>query len=179
MRSSIFVSVAAFAGAAVAQSSSIDPAPQTNYLTQTNSLGVVTGGPAAATAQPSVITSQPAAASNVGVAASNVGVAASIPAVAPGIWTIPLPAGGNNTSLISYIVSADSSTTVILNAPTSSAATATGSGASGSGAATRSGSASGSATGSGSASSSQGAASNVQVAAGGLLGFGALMAAFL
>lgn len=174
MRSSIFVSVAAFAGAAVAQSSSVDPAPQTNYLTQTNSLGVVTGGPAAVTTQPSVITSQPAV-------ATNVGTAASIPAVAPGIWTIPLPAGGNNTSLISYIVSANNSTTVILNGPTSSGATATGSGASatGSGAATKSGSASGSATGSGSASSSQGAAANVQVAAGSLLGFGALMAAFL
>ena len=61
MRSSIFASAAILAVAS-AQSSSVDPAPQTVYLSQTNSLGVVTGQPAVATAipnQPAVDTAIP------------------------------------------------------------------------------------------------------------------------
>lgn len=179
MRSSIFVSAVAFAVAS-AQSSSVDPFPQTAYLTQTNSLGVVTGGPAADTAiptqpaadtiiptQPAVVTSQP--------------LPDNIPAVGTGVHTLTLAGTGsafNQTRTVT--VSANNSTTLIL-APstTASGADATGSGASGSGA-TRSGSQTGSQTGSGASASATGAAAhNFNAAAGGILGFGAFMAAFL
>ncbi|XP_014552697.1 hypothetical protein COCVIDRAFT_109588 [Bipolaris victoriae FI3] len=180
MRASIFVSTVAFALASAQNSSpSEDPAPQTAFLTQTNSLGVVTGMPPvdtsianqpdAVTDQPAVVTSQP--------------LPANIPAVGPGVYTLTLAGTGTGTAVNqtrTVTVSANNSTTVVLApATTASGAGATGSGSSPSGA-SRSGSGSGaSATGSGSRPDSTGAASNVKVAAGSLMGFGAFMAAFL
>lgn len=176
MRSSIFVSAAVVAVAS-AQSSSVDPFPQTSLLTQTNSLGVVTGmfpvatsigaiptQPDAVTNQPAVVTSQP--------------VPADIPAVGPGVHTLTLPGTGsmfNTTRTVT--VSANNSTTLVV-APATSANSANPSGSGASGASRASGS--GSPTGSGAASASTGAAvPNVKVAAGSLVGFGAFMAAFL
>jgi hypothetical protein len=208
MRSSTFFSVAAFAAAAVAQdsvsqccrplpaprhatntppqsvssaaaavTSSIDAFPQTSFLTATNSLGVVTGQPAADTAIPtqpaadSAIPTQPAV-------ETNVGTAVTIPAVGTGIQTIAIPSG-NGTATIT--VSANNSTTVILGAPTGSAS-GSGADASNTASTTRgshSGSVSGSPTGSGASSSSTAGASNIKVAAGSMVGFGAFVAAFL
>ncbi|EMD58494.1 hypothetical protein GGP41_004360 [Bipolaris sorokiniana] len=179
MRASIFVSTVAFALASAQNSSpSQDPAPQTAFLTQTNSLGVITGMPPvdtsianqpdAVTEQPAVVTSQP--------------LPANVPAVGPGVHTLTLAGTGTGTAVNqtrTVTVSANNSTTVVL-APstTSSGAGATGSGSESG--ASRSGSGSGaSATGSGGRPDSTGAASNVKVAAGSLMGFGAFMAAFL
>ncbi|KAI8936357.1 hypothetical protein NX059_006769 [Plenodomus lindquistii] len=184
MRSSIFVSAVAFAVAS-AQSSSVDPAPQTQYLTQTNSLGVVTGGPAADTAiptqpaadtaiptQPGVVTEQPAV-------VTEQPLPDNIPAVGTGLHTLTLAGTGsafNETRTVT--VSANNSTTLVVAPATTasgSGASATGSGATASGA-----SRSGSQTGSGASSSATGAAAqNFNAAAGGILGFGAFMAAFL
>lgn len=153
--------------------SSVDPFPQTTYLQQTNSLGVVTGMPAVDTvipSQPAVVTSQPAA-------DTSVGLPASIPAIAPGsVYTIPVAAGSNTTK--TYVLSANNSTTLILNAATSGSAASnsanpTGASATGSGRA----SGSGSQTASGTGAASTGAASTL--AAGSLLGLGAFVAAFL
>jgi hypothetical protein len=180
MRASIFVSAIAFAVASAqdsSPSSSIDPAPQTTYHTQTNSLGVVTGMPEAdtsiasqpdaATSQPAVVTTQP--------------VPADIPAVGPGVHTLTLAGTGTGSMVNStrtVTVSANNSTTVALVAsPTSSDADATGSGASGSGADATGSDAS--ATGSGAGADATGAAVNVKAAAGSIVGFGAFMAAFL
>lgn len=170
MRSSIFVSAAVVAVAS-AQLSSIDPFPQTNLLTQTNSLGVVTGmfpvatSIAAIPTQPSVVTEQPAI-------VTSQAVPADIPAVGPGVHTLTLAGTGsmfNSTRTVT--VSANDSTTLLI-------APATTANPSGSGASRASGS--GSPTGSNAASGSTGAAvPNVKVAAGGLVGFGAFMAAFL
>ncbi|KAH7085755.1 hypothetical protein BKA63DRAFT_500439 [Paraphoma chrysanthemicola] len=176
MRASVFYS-AVFAAAASAQSSSVDPYPQTSQLQFTNSLGVVTGQPAVATSipgQPAVVTNiptQPAA-------VTSQPLPADIPAVGPGLHTLVLPGTGsafNQTRTV--VVSANNSTTVQVQ--TSAAASASGSsGATGSGASRASG-ASGSATGTGAPQNSQGAAANVKAAAGGVLGFGAIVAAFL
>ncbi|KNG48699.1 alpha beta-hydrolase [Stemphylium lycopersici] len=181
MRASVFVSAIAFAVASAQDdSSSIDPAPQTTYLTQTNSLGVVTGMPApdtsiasmpnAVTSQPAVITTQP--------------VPADIPAVGTGITTLTLAGTGTGSMVNStrtIVVSANNSTTVALVSTTASGAEATGSGSSDSDATGTDADATGTdATGTGADSpDSTGAASNVKVAAGSLVGFGAFMAAFL
>jgi hypothetical protein len=165
--------------AAAAVTSSIDAFPQTSFLTATNSLGVVTGQPAADTAIPTqppadtVIPTQPAV-------ETNVGTAVTIPAVGTGIHTIPVPNPSGNGS-VTITVSANNSTTVILGAPTGSAS---GSGADASNTASttrgsQSGSVSGSPTGSGASSSSTAGASNIKVAAGSMVGFGAFVAAFL
>ncbi|KAF1941859.1 hypothetical protein EJ02DRAFT_434520 [Clathrospora elynae] len=170
MRASIFVSAVAFTVAS-AQSSSTDPAPQTNYLTETNSLGVVTGMPAVETSIPS----QPAAATSQPLAVTSQPPVADIPAVGPGVHTLTLGPGGsvvNGSRTVT--VSVNNSTTMVLQPPTSSA-NPTGSDASGSGASR----ASGSRTGSGASASSTGAAASVKVAAGSIFGFGAIMAAFL
>jgi hypothetical protein len=201
MRASIFYS-AAFAAAASAQSvsfhwdptsaepnltasqSSVDPFPQTSLLQQTDSRGVVTGmfpvatsqpsqpaavttqpgQPAAVTTQPAVVTTQPAP--------------ADIPAVGPGLHTLVLPGTGSSFNQTrTVVVSANNSTTVQIqtSTPAASGADASGSGASGSGP-RRSGSG---ASGSASPSATPGAAANVKVAAGSLVGFGAIVAAFL
>ncbi|KAI4760803.1 hypothetical protein E4T52_03907 [Aureobasidium sp. EXF-3400] len=170
----------------------------TSFLTQTNSLGVVTG--------------QPLPATSVGVAATN-----SAPAAISSVAVQLVPAGlapGTVTTLIygnvtagnatSIVVTVGASTTQILSAAVI-AATGSGSSASGSSAAaaasssgssasqsgsssrgassasSRASSASGSAssaTGS-AAASSTGAASNVKVGAGALIGAGVFFAAFM
>jgi hypothetical protein len=184
MRASVFYS-AAFAAAASAQSSSVDPFPQTSLLAQTNSLGVVTGmfpvntqqpsqpavvtnqpgQPAAVTSQPAVVTTQPAP--------------ADIPAVGPGVHTLTLPGTGsmfNQTRTV--VVSANNSTTVQIqtSTPAASGSGAGASGASGTGPRPSGSNASGSGS---SPTNTPGAAANVKVATGSLLGFGAIVAAFL
>ncbi|KAF2468659.1 uncharacterized protein BDR25DRAFT_315666 [Lindgomyces ingoldianus] len=179
MRASIFISAPIFAIAALAQdsSSSVDAFPQTSRLTQTNSLGVITGQPAAATSipdQPPAVTSQPAV-------ATSVGEANNVPAGLSGINTILLPgtAGANSTRTL--VVSANNSTTVTLTNATPSGSggasgsagtvTGTGAGASGTGRA--------SASGSGTAAKSTGAAATMRAVAGSVAGVGAFVAAFL
>lgn len=158
--------------------SSVDPFPQSIYMAQTNSLGVVTGMPAVVTSIPS----QPAAVTNIPgqpAVVTSQPLPANIPAVGPGVHTLVLAGTGsafNQTRTV--VVSANNSTTVeILPTPTGGAS---GSGASGmttTGTGMRQ---TGSATGTGPAQQSTGAAvANVQLAAGSVLGFGAFVAAFL
>ncbi|KAL5116730.1 hypothetical protein ACEQ8H_005342 [Pleosporales sp. CAS-2024a] len=181
MRASKFFASAALAAAASAQSSSsssVDAYPQTSLLKEINSLGVVTGmfpvatsipdQPAVVTSQPALVTSQPAP--------------ANIPAVGPGLHTLVLPGTGslfNSTRTV--VVSANNSTTIVIQTSTTPSASPTGSaGASGhAGSAAKSG-ATGTPTGTaGGSQSSKGAAANVKVAAGSVMGFGAFVAAFL
>ncbi|KAF2003320.1 hypothetical protein P154DRAFT_532423 [Amniculicola lignicola CBS 123094] len=180
MRTSIFISAPIFAAAAFAQdsSSTVDAFPQTSYLQQTNSLGVVTGMPAVFTSQPSqpaVFTSQP---SQPAVVTSQPEVA-TIPAIGTtGLVTIIIP--GVNTT-ITHVYSGSNSTTVeIINTPTPSVTTTMSGGASGSGASGTGADATGSgATGGASSTSSQGAAATMHAVAGSVVGLGAFMAAFL
>lgn len=168
MRSSIFVS-AAIVAVASAQSSSIDPFPQTTLLQFTNSLGVVTGQPPVQTSQPA----QPPADTAQPDVDTDVGTAVTIPAVGTGVHTLLLggPSGRVNETQ-TVVVSANNSTTIILGAPSTASATPTGSGG-----ASGSRGASGSPTGSGSPEqSTNAAAANV---AGTFAGMGALLAAFL
>ncbi|PVI07113.1 hypothetical protein DM02DRAFT_649055 [Periconia macrospinosa] len=180
MRSYVFVS--AFAAAVAAQASSnSDAYPQTSYLQQTNSLGVVTGMPAAASSQPN----QPAAASSQPPLVTSLPPYITIPAVGnSGIHTITQGIPGTNQTA-TFTVSAANSTTAVIGAPASaSGSDASGSG-SGSGSATgsRSGSnPSGSGSGSnqsGSPTGSSGAAAPTMKVAGSLIGAGAFVAAFL
>lgn len=162
----------------------------TSYLTQTNSLGVVTGMPAVDTAQsalPPAVTSQPEV--------------ATIPAGLPeGVTHIMQ---NISRSLTSFEVSVGSSTTVVIGAAsgativtgtgteTGAAATASSSGSSSnsnndddssSSGSSNSNSESSSASGSGAAESTGSAdssAGRVTLASAGVLGFGALIAAFL
>lgn len=159
--------------------------PETSFLTQTNSVGVVTGMPsnAAATAsngQPAVVTSQPEV--------------ATIPAGLPsGTTWITM---NISSSLTSFEVSVGSSTTAVIGGAATgaqvttgaSAGVATGSVAAGSGSASAaSGSGSGSAAGgsasstasASSSSSSSAAVGNVKIASAGVIGLGAFIAALL
>jgi hypothetical protein len=156
-------------------SSSVD------YLTQTNSLGVVTGMPAVETSiasQPAAVTTQPAVVTEQPAAITTQPAPADIPAVGPGVHTLTLAGTGSMVnSSRTLTVTANNSTTLALVAATTSSgadstnsADATDSDASGS-------KASKSASGTGSAAT--GAAVNVKAAAGSILGFGAFMAAFL
>ncbi|KAF2019089.1 hypothetical protein BU24DRAFT_418691 [Aaosphaeria arxii CBS 175.79] len=171
------VASAASSAASVAVSSFTgDAFPQTSFLTQTDSRGVVTGQPAVETSIPN----QPAASLSIPPVATSVGVPASIPAVGTGVHTIPV--AGPNNSTRTLIVSANNSTTIILNEGTSaasgsgsSATTTGGSRPSGSGA---SGSGATGATGTGAPQSTPNNA-NIRVAAGGLVGAGMFVAAFL
>lgn len=171
MRASIIVPV--FAAAVLAQESSSDDFPQTSFLAQTNSLGVVTGQPPAATSQPSqppVNTQQPSQ-------ATDVGVPASLPALGTGLHTIVRPgtAGVNSTQTI--VVSANNSTTVVV----SSTPTPSGTGTETEANPTQTGDEeeeSGSPTGS-DAPSSSAAAATMRAIAGSVAGVGAFMAAFL
>lgn len=182
MRASTTFFTAAFAAVASAQSSqqSVDAFPQTSYLQQTNSLGVVTGMPAAATSQPgqpAVVTNQPGQPAVV----TSQPLPANIPAVGSGITTLILPGTGsmfNQTRTV--VVSANNSTTVeIKPTPSGSGAGASGSGASATGSGATGSRASGSPTSSSGSSASGNAAANVKVAAGSFVGFGAIVAAFL
>lgn len=155
----------------------------TNFLSLTNSDGVVTGMPTLSvnTAPGVAVTSQPAL--------------ATVPAGLPtGINTVYI---GNGSSLSSFQVSVGTSTTVVVGGAASGASVATGSVASvatagasgsmsgsgsmasGSGSSNPSASRTGSATGSASATSSS-AADSIKLASGAVLGgLGALFAAFL
>lgn len=161
-------------------SSSIDPAPQTSFLPQTNSDGVVTGQPAVETSIPS----QPNADSSIPALDTSVGIPASIPAVASGINTILVP-GENRNQTRTLIVSANNSTTIVLGAPataTNGDTQTTGSaGASDSGRPTGTGPTSSGASGAEgqpSSTHSQGTAATMRAVAGSFVGAG-LLAAFL
>jgi len=136
MRSSIFAAAAfvAYAAAAPAVSEYTDGQPQvtstltttspytnafTSYLTETNSLGVVTGQPSVITSQPSVVTSQPA------VVTSQPAVVTTKPTV-PGVsvGTISSAAGaGKNTTVTT---SSPKTTTVLSTTPSGTVTAAAG-----------------------------------------------------
>ncbi|KAK0335945.1 hypothetical protein LTR91_023133 [Friedmanniomyces endolithicus] len=206
MRSSIFIGPFMAAAVAVAQSEVVETlvsasgnttvtttisysVPQTTLLTQTNSEGIITGQPVAATipagetASPVAITSQPAV--------------ATIPAGLPvGVTSLAQNASG---TLSYFTVSVGSSTTQVIGgvavaatgASTLGASGSASSAASGSTSATGSGSASAASATSGSGSSTASAAASsstaksaasvigVQIASAGLIGLGALFAALL
>jgi hypothetical protein len=155
--------------------------PATKYLTETNSVGVITGMPGQSTivtGQPHAVTSQPAV--------------ATIPAGLPtGFDTITI---NGTAGLTSFTIDVASSTTRVLGAPNVKTGTAGASsfvpaGQSGTQGGngphhkptgTAGGNNQGTASSSASASSSSGgAASNVKVASAGMLGLGALFAAIL
>ncbi|KJY01998.1 hypothetical protein TI39_contig265g00022 [Zymoseptoria brevis] len=182
----LMAAVYAQAPAVTSSSSSISIPPYSNpntqYLTQTNSNGVITGMPSAAVA----VTSQP--------------ILATIPAGLPqGVTTYPLVVGNNSVTY--FTISVGSSTTVVLGGLPSgvtSVAGAGSTGSSGSGSGSGSGSsggrsssssrpsgssgneASNTSSGSGSSASSEGAASsNMVIASGAVMGLGAFIAALL
>jgi len=178
MRASIFISAPIFAIAALAQSdsSAISSSsysydnPFTSYLTQTNSLGVITGQPAPATSiptQPGVVTTQPAV-------VTSQPLPATLPALSSGFNTIIVGNSLNQTSTLT--VSVGNATTSILT-PASSTPASGSAGTTG-GAAATSG-ASGTPTGSATATKSSGAAAALHVAGGAFVGVGAFVAAFL
>lgn len=178
MRASIFISAPIFAIAALAQSdSSATPSatstvsndnPFTSYLTQTNSLGVITGQPAVVTTQPDVVTTQPAV-------VTTQPLPATLPALASGFNTILVGNSLNQTSTI--VVSVGNATTSIItpasSTPASGSAGTTGGGAAASGASGATG------TAASASATHTGAASALQVAGGVFVGVGAFVAAFL
>lgn len=187
MRASIIIPV--FAAAVFAQSESSqsgDDFPQTSYLTQTNSLGVVTGQPGVETSipdqppadtsipdQPPVNTAQPSQ-------ATDVGVPASLPALGSGIYTIPVQGTAGPNSTQTLVVSANNSTTVVLSqqTPKPSGSDASGTGANPTETGGDGEEETGTPTGS-DAPSSSAAAATMRAIAGSVAGVGALMAAFL
>lgn len=183
MRASFFVPVFALAAFAQDESSSAAPTvpsftgdafPQTSFLQQTNSLGVVTGQPAVETSIPS----QPENPNSQPAVATSVGEAASIPAVGTGIHTIVL--GNPDNSTRTLVVSANNSTTVVLGNPTSKGASGSGASATTTGGDSTGTGASGATGASGTGNpESTGAAANVRALAGSLVGAGAFVAAFL
>jgi len=184
MRASIFISASAFAVAAFAQdsSSSIDAFPQTTFLTQTNSLGVVTG-------QPSVMTSIPAQGSQAlsqPPVATSVGVAATIPDLGPGLHTYAYGQGTNSTTLIVFSANVNGSTSFVTPPATSSQSggVAGVTGTNGVFTPTQTGTdgkliTTASQTGSATGAASTGAAATMRAVAGSVVGVGAFMAAFL
>jgi len=122
---SFAVVLSALAAFAVAQDSSSVPVPSnpaTQYTTQTNSMGVITGMPAVVTSQPiqpGVVTSQP--------------LPASLPALGDGLQTVTQ---GNNTYTV--VVSGSSTSFVIKTSTTSSASGTGAAGSSGNGTSTSS-----------------------------------------
>ncbi|KAK1809100.1 hypothetical protein LTR12_016532 [Friedmanniomyces endolithicus] len=223
MRSSIFIAPFMAAAVAVAQSEVVETlvsasgnttvtttisysVPQTTLLTQTNSEGVVTGQPVAATI-PAGETASPVAAT---IPAGETGSPVAITSQ-PAVATIPagLPVGvtslaQNASGTLSYFtVRVGTSTTLVIGGAgpvvavaTASSGTASGSAASASGSASSAASAA-SASGSASAASATGGSSTasaasssstaksaasingVQIASAGLIGLGALFAALL
>ena len=148
--------------------------PATQYLTETNSEGVITGMPAGATVgtgMPTVVTSQPAV--------------ATIPAGEPtGYNTLTY---NGTAGVTSFTISVGTKTTMVLGgtqAGTTSGSvfipagqgTKTGGGHHATG---TNGGGQGTQTGSAAASSSTGAAANMKVASAGVFGLGALIAALL
>jgi len=122
MRASAFVSVSAFAAAALAQgsSSTIDPFPQTSFLTQTGSGGVVTGQPTLVTSIPLVVTSQPPVATSQPPVATSVGTAAKIPDLGPGLHTYVIGQGTNSSTTVIFSANVNGSTSYVTPPPTSS-----------------------------------------------------------
>lgn len=185
MRVAAFVPV--FAAAALAQSASPsssaavssftgDAFPQTSFLTQTNSLGVITGQPPVATSipnQPNPVLSQPP------VATSQPPVA-SLPIFGTGVHTYLQGIPGTNqtsTIVLSVGTSGTAVVTSLLNANTASSNSRTGT-AGGSDSQTT-GTRTGTGAAGASSTSSTGAAATMKAMAGSLVGAGALMAAFL
>lgn len=168
------------------EQSSVDAFPQTTFLQQTNSLGVVTGQPNVETSQPAAASSQPnqpAVDTSIPAVATSLPAVISIPAVGSGIHTVVVPLGNNSTTQV--VVSANNSTTITYNAPTATGAKTTGGSGSNRPTGTSGSDESDKPTGTGaeqtgatpSSSNAPGAAANVQVAAG-MIGAG-LLAAFL
>jgi hypothetical protein len=162
MRSFAIVSLA-FAAIASAQSdstsaASVDAAPQTTFLTQTNSLGVVTGIPT----QPAVVTSQP---DQPAVITSQPLPASVYAGLTTGLNTVIL---GNRTATV---LISSGLTSILTPTPTPTAAAGTDGGAA----------ASGSASGSAAKTSSTGAAAagHFKAGAGALAGAGAIFALLL
>ncbi|KAK0307353.1 hypothetical protein LTR91_020752 [Friedmanniomyces endolithicus] len=220
MRASIFIAPFMAAAVAVAQSEVVETlvsasgntsvtttisysVPQTTLLTQTNSEGVVTGQPVAATI-PAGLTASPVAAT---IPAGETGSPVAITSQ-PAVATIPAGLSIGVTSLaqnasgtLSYFtVSVGTSTTLVIGGAgpvvavgTASSGTASGSAASASASASSAASGSGSASAAsatGSSSTAAAAASSstaksaasvngAQIASAGLIGLGALFAALL
>lgn len=126
MRASAFVSVSAFAAAALAQgsSSTIDAFPQTSFLTQTGSGGVVTGQPTLATSIPPVFTSQPPVVTSQPPVATSVGVPAVIPDLGPGLHTYVVGQGTNSSTTIVFSANVNGSTSFVTPPATSSSSDA-------------------------------------------------------
>lgn len=154
--------------------------PQTSLLTETNSLGIITGAAATelVTSQPAVVTTQPAVVTTQPAVVTTQPAAAIIPAgLGTGDHTLTLPQS-TGTGLTTISFSIGSSTTSFLTpqaSTTSPTGTASGAGSGGSGG---SGSGTSTATSSSSSSSSTGnAASGFVPASVGLLSLGTLFAA--
>ena len=149
--------------------------PVTALLTETNSDGIITGNAVSylVTAQPAVVTSQPPVVTSQPPAETSQPPVATIPAgLAPGTYTIVMPAATGNGAT-SFTVSVGSSTTVVVS-PTPTSASSTGAAPTGSGSSSGSGTATGA---SASASSSHNAALGLAPASLGLLSLGSLFAA--
>ncbi|KAF2762062.1 hypothetical protein EJ05DRAFT_472994 [Pseudovirgaria hyperparasitica] len=164
------LTVALMCAGALAQDSAVSSVPYTNentkYLTQTNSLGVVTGQPAVVTSQPDLVTSQP---QNPAVVTTQP-PAASIPAgLSDGLHTLNY---GNSTFVVSVNTEASISSVVT---PTPSPTETSGE----NGGDEESGSPSGASGTGAEPTSSQGAAAGFKAAGGALVGAGALFAALL
>jgi len=136
--------------------------PLTTYLTQTNSLGVITGIPT----QPAVVTSIPA---QPAVVTSQPILASIYAGLTTGLNTVVV---GNQTQTV---LISSGLTSVVKSTPTPTVASGTAGGAAGSGGS--GGTASASASKSGSSGSS--AASHIKVGAGALAGAGAIFALLL
>ncbi|CAI6252494.1 unnamed protein product [Periconia digitata] len=178
-----YIAVSALVAAVAAQgSSSADSFPQTAFLTQTNSNGVVTGQPGVATSQPAAATNQPVAPP----ADSSQPPVVTIPAVGTtGIHTITQGVPGTNSTVQITVSASNTTTSVLGELPSGVSSVAGGSGASGSNGARPTPSGSGSnpsgsgAGSSGPSGSGNAAAPTMKAMAGSLLGAGAFVAAFL
>ncbi|KAJ5677194.1 uncharacterized protein N7477_002827 [Penicillium maclennaniae] len=103
MRFSIVFTAAALALGASAETSSV------NYLTETNSLGVVTGQPTVVTSQPTVVTSQPTVVTSQPAVVTSQEPAASIPAGLTSPVVTPVTVSGSKTLVTSSGSSSSSS----------------------------------------------------------------------
>ncbi|KAJ5620008.1 Ubiquitin-conjugating enzyme E2 [Penicillium lagena] len=104
MRTSIlFATLSAFALAQAATTTTDNGNPATQYLTETNSNGVVTGQPEVVTSQPAVVTSEPAVVTSQQPAAS-IPAGLSTPAAGePGTTSTTMTSVKSNTQTISMV----------------------------------------------------------------------------
>jgi hypothetical protein len=156
----------------------IDAHPQTTFLTQTNSLGVVTGMPAVITSQPV----QPSQALTQPDAATSVGSAAIIPDMGPGLHTYSYGIGTNSTRAIVFSVNSAGVTSLAPVPTTMSDSPAGSTGTDGVVTPTQTGTDGkliSTAAATGSETASTGAAATMRAVAGSVVGVGAFMAAFL